>query len=116
MYFTARPWRLAIVIAFCAIADVAAQQAPPDAQAQTAQQQPAAAKEQIVKPPVAPQVPEGFQLNQLQQTALDTVLNAWQQQSATVKTFRCTFQRWEYDVVFGPKDKNKEIPLYKNLG
>src|SRR6476646_6623942 len=108
MHFSARPWRLAIVISFSAIADVAAQQPAPDPQGvqpQTAQQQPAAVQQPIVQPPIAPQVPDGFQLNQLQQTALDTVLNAWQQQNATIKTFRCTFQRWEYDVVFGPKDK-----------
>jgi len=119
MYFIARPRRLAIVIAFCTVADVAAQQPAPNQQGvqpQTAQQQPAAAQQQIVQPPIAPQVPNGFQLNQLQQTALDAVLDAWQQQSATVKTFRCTFQRLEYDVVFGPKSKDKDIPLYQNVG
>jgi TIGR03009 family protein len=115
MYFIARPWRLAVVTLLCASADVAAQQPAPgqqDAQAQTAPQQPAAPAQQ----PIEPQVPAGFQLNTLQQAGLDTVLNAWQKQSATVKTFRCSFQRWEYDVVFGPKDKDKDIPLYKNIG
>src|SRR3954452_23368760 len=114
MHFSARPWRLAIVISLCAITDVAAQQSAPDQQGvqpQTAQQQPAAVQQPIVQPPVAPQVPNGFQLNQLQQTALDTVLNAWQQQSAKIKTFQCSFERWEYDPFFGPQGN---IPLYKN--
>jgi TIGR03009 family protein len=116
MDFTARPRRLAIVIAFCAVAEVAAQQPAPNqegVQPQTTQQQPAATQQPIVQPPVAPQVPNGFQLNQLQQTALDAVLDAWQQKSKTVKTFQCSFQRWEYDAVFGP---NNNVPLYKNLG
>jgi TIGR03009 family protein len=117
MYFTARPWRLAIVIVLCVVADAAAQQTAPQqpgVQPQPVGQQPLA--QAPVQPPVTPQVPPGFQLNALQQAGLDAVLDAWQKESATVKTFRCTFQRWEYDVVFGPKDKNKDIPLYKNLG
>jgi TIGR03009 family protein len=116
MSFAARPWRLAIVIAFSAIADVTAQQPAPDQQGvqlQTAQQQPAPIQQPIVQPPVAPQVPEGFQLNQLQQTALNTVLDAWQQENAKIKTFQCSFERWEYDPVFGPQGN---IPLYKNKG
>jgi hypothetical protein len=75
MHFTARPRRLAIVIAFCAVTDVAAQQPAPnqqDVQPQTAQQQPAGVQQPNVQPPAVPQVPDGFQLNPLQQTALDT--------------------------------------------
>jgi TIGR03009 family protein len=117
MYFIARPWRLAIAIVLCTVAEAAAQQPTPgqqDAQTQTAQQQAAAAQQLIaLAPPAAPEVPKGFQLNQLEQTALDTVLNSWQQKNKNIKTFQCSFQRWEYDPVFGP---NNNIPLYKNVG
>ncbi len=114
MCFTAHHVLLAIVIAFCAVSEAGAQQSAPDQQgAQTAQQQPATVQQQIVQPPVAPQVPAGFQLNQLQQAALNAVLDSWQQQSAKIKTFQCSFERWEYDPVFGPQGN---IPLYKNKG
>ncbi len=117
MSFIARHRLLAIVIVLSVVAEAAAQQAAPQQQGvqlapadqQTAQQPP-------VQAPAVPQVPQGFQLNQLQQAALDAVLNSWQQQSAKISTFSCSFQRWEYDVVFGPSAKDKEIPLYKNLG
>jgi TIGR03009 family protein len=120
MYFTARSWRLAIVIAFGAIADVAAQQAAPDQQGvppQGVAQQPAQ-QQALAPPPAAIQPPQGFQLNQLEETALNTVLTAWQQNNATMSTFSCSFDRYEYDNVFGPpKAKDgKDVPLYKNVG
>jgi TIGR03009 family protein len=75
------------------------------------QQQPAV---QAAAPPLAPvQAPSGFALNALQQAALDQVLMAWQQQSAAVNTFKCDFERWEYNLVFGP---DRDIPLNKNKG
>src|SRR5688572_16441578 len=79
---------------------------------------PAAAQQQAALPQVEqqqappPQAPPGFQLNQLQQAFLNQVLDAWQLESGKIVTFKCSFQRWEYDVAFGPKDKN--IPLNKN--
>lgn len=119
MCSTARHRLVAVVIVLCVAADVVAQQTAPQQQAaeqpQAAGQQPIL-QQPAVQQPVAPQVPVGFQLNALQQSALDAVLNSWQQKSATVSTFSCSFQRWEYDVVFGPKSKDKEIPLYKNVG
>lgn len=121
MYFTARRRFVVIAIVLCATRDMAAQQAAPDQQGgqqPTAQQQPAALGQPVVQPPAAPQPPPGFQLNQLQETALNTVLTAWQQNNAAMNTFSCSFDRFEYDNVFGPpKTKDgREVPLYKNVG
>ena len=64
---------------------------------------------QAAAPPQAPaQAPAGFALNALQQAELDQVLIAWQQQSAKINTFKCDFERWEYNLVFGP---SRDIPL-----
>src|SRR3954469_16006833 len=51
-----------------------------------AQQAPAAAVQQVPGP---------FQLNVLQQAALDQALNAWQKSSGNISTFQCAFERWE---------------------
>jgi TIGR03009 family protein len=59
------------------------------------------------------QVPAGFQLNALQQARLDQVLEAWQAESGRVVTFKCSFERWEYNVAFGP---GQQIPLNKDKG
>lgn len=98
------------VLLFCVVsaATAAAQQqlAP-----QAVQQQPPV---QAAAAPQAPvQAPAGFALNALQQAQLDQVLMAWQQQSAKVNTFKCDFERWEYNLVFGP---DRDIPLNKNKG
>src|SRR5262249_6732783 len=122
MYFTARRWRYAVVIGLCAAGEAVAQQAAPQQPGvqqaidpQTAQQSAAGAVQQQQPPqnPIVPQVPNGFQLNTLQQTALDAVLTSWQANSAAITTFQCKFERWEYDPVFGPQGN---IPLYKNKG
>ncbi len=63
--------------------------------------------------PVAPRVPPQFRLNQLEQAYLDQVLNTWQQQSDKILTFKCPFQRWEYNAAFGP---GPNIPLNKDKG
>ncbi|HEX5472513.1 MAG TPA: hypothetical protein VFW73_11530 [Lacipirellulaceae bacterium] len=60
------------------------------------------------------QVPKDFQLNVLQQGELDQVLYAWQKASGQIITFQCDFQRWEYNVAFGPQ--NRDLPLNKNKG
>lgn len=44
-----------------------------------------------------------FTLNPQEQKALDDVLNYWEQRSESIKRYRCKFQRWEYDTVFGPR-------------
>jgi len=135
---TARNGLAAIVINLGVAAIAVSQQAAPgqpDAQPQTVQQliapggqtapgQAPAGQQPLGQPigqqsiaPQPPQPPPGFQLNQLQQTALDTVLNAWQQNNAGIKTFSCPFQRLEYDPVFGPKAQDgKAAPLYQNDG
>ncbi len=77
------------------------------------QQQPGAAPQPA---PVAAQVPQEFQLNQLQQGELDQVLGAWQVASSKISTFKCSFKRWEYDVAFGPTINGRMEPLNKNLG
>lgn len=115
MYFTARPWRLATVAVLCAVADATAQQAAPV--------QPLAqpvAPRQLLMAQVAPQqpvavpVPPGFQLNALEQPLLDSVLDKWQLENGKIITFKCSFERWEYDVAFGPN--NNQDPLNKNTG
>src|SRR4051794_7808752 len=120
MYFIARRRLVVIAIILLTSSDMAAQQPALDQQGgqQPAAQQPAALGQPVVQPPAAPQPPRDFQLNQLQETALDTVLTAWQQNNAAMKTFSCSFDRFEYDNVFGPpKTKDgREVPLYKNVG
>jgi TIGR03009 family protein len=41
------------------------------------------------------------------QKFLDDVLKFWEERSKKVERYRCTFQRWDYDVVFGPRDTFK---------
>jgi TIGR03009 family protein len=42
-----------------------------------------------------------------EQRRLDDVLRAWERRSQSIVRYRCTFQRWEYDPVFGPRDTCK---------
>jgi TIGR03009 family protein len=60
-----------------------------------------------------PQVPPQFQLNAIEEAFLDQVLEAWERESAKVVTFRCDFERWEYNPAFGP---GPGIPLNKDKG
>jgi TIGR03009 family protein len=74
------------------------------------------APQQLNQPAVVAQLaaaPPGFQLNQLQQANLDVVLNAWQAESNKINTFRCAFERLEYDPAFGPAPN---VPLFWNTG
>ncbi|HVT30211.1 MAG TPA: hypothetical protein VHE81_19520 [Lacipirellulaceae bacterium] len=112
MHFVAR--RRHLLIAVFVLSQVAA------ASAQTAPPQPVAAP-QGASAPVAQQqqqliaqIPPGFQLNALQQAQLDQMLDAWQKASRQILTFQCDFERWEYNVAFGPQNKN--LPLNKNKG
>lgn len=53
--------------------------------------------------------PKGFDLTEGQQKLLDQILLKWEAQSDKVKTYSCTFTRWEYDQVYGnPADKMKK--------
>jgi len=74
-------------------------------------QQPAAAPVQAA--PQAPQAPPKFQLNAIEQAFLDQVLDAWELESGKIITFRCAFERWEYNAAFGP---GPDIPLNKDKG
>jgi len=46
--------------------------------------------------------PSWIPLNPKQQEYLDQLLDYWEFKSSQVKRYRCKFQRWEYDPVFGP--------------
>jgi len=43
-----------------------------------------------------------FTLDTQQQKAVDDVLKFWEKQTKRILRYRCQFQRWEYDPVFGP--------------
>jgi TIGR03009 family protein len=102
----------AIILSICvSIAGTAAGQQQALAPQAVRQQQPPV---QAAAPPqAAAQAPAGFALNALQQAQLNAVLAAWQQESAKINTFKCDFERWEYNLVFGPSG---DIPLNKNKG
>lgn len=50
-----------------------------------------------LEPPFGPLTPE-------HQKYLDEILGFWEHRSSQIERYRCKFQRWEYDPVFGPKD------------
>ncbi len=58
----------------------------------------------IVQSKIEPRVPDWIPLNARHQEYLDQVLGYWEKKSDQIKRYRCTFKRWEYDPVFGPKD------------
>jgi TIGR03009 family protein len=41
-------------------------------------------------------------LTKAQQKELDELLAKWEERSGKIERFRCKFERWEYDPVFGP--------------
>jgi TIGR03009 family protein len=92
---------------------MAQQQVPQGVPQQQAATQPLLPKQAAPQQPAPLQVPQGFTLNALEQTALDQVLDAWQAQSGKINTFKCSFERWEYNVAFGP---GQNIPLSKDKG
>ena len=52
----------------------------------------------------APRQPTWYPLASNVQQWVDEVLLAWEQTSEKVVTYKCKFQRWEFDPVFGPKE------------
>lgn len=54
-----------------------------------------------------------FHLTQEEAAQLDQVLEHWQSASDKIKSFKCPFERWVYDEVFGP---GSEIPMTKSVG
>jgi TIGR03009 family protein len=71
----------------------------PAVRPRTAQPAPAALQQ-----PPQPRMP--FQLSADEQIRLDKLLQAWEKQSDTVKSFKCKFTRWDYDTTFGPKNND----------
>ncbi|MFO7903653.1 MAG: TIGR03009 domain-containing protein, partial [Pirellulaceae bacterium] len=54
-----------------------------------------------------PRAPSWVPLNPSQQRYLDQLLDYWEHKSSQIERYRCKFRRWEYDPVFGPKEKFK---------
>jgi TIGR03009 family protein len=75
-----------------------AQQPPPPQQGQQPPQRVAVAAPAAQQP--APLTPE-------QQAALDQLLAAWETRNAAVRTWACTFHKWEYNA-WSPADANGE--------
>jgi TIGR03009 family protein len=56
---------------------------------------------------LAPMAPTWIPLTPTHQAYLEQILAYWEQKSSQTDRYRCTFKRWEYDPVFGPKDTFK---------
>ncbi|WP_428308825.1 TIGR03009 domain-containing protein [Lacipirellula sp.] len=54
-----------------------------------------------------------FILTELEKAEVFRILDMWEKSSADVKTFNSSFERWEYDAVFGP---GADIPMIKAKG
>ena len=80
---------IALACAACGSGAAVRGQAPP--------QQPRVA---AVAPPAAPQPPA---LSPQEQAALDQLLAAWEARNAAVRTWSCTFRKWEYNA-WSPAD------------
>ena len=65
-------------------------------QSQSPQQRPQAERVAAVPGQAGPQQPPA--LSPEQQAALDRLLVAWEQRSAAVRTWSCTFYKWEYNA------------------
>lgn len=70
-------------------------------------QQPGAAPAAAKPPAAAPPVQQPPQLTPEQQAALDQLLAAWETRNAAVRTWSCTFHKWEYNA-WGPVDAGGE--------
>jgi len=68
--------------------------------------QPGAQQQDNRQPPSGdgPLIPCPWQpLARAQQQSLDALMKAWEQHSSEIKRYKCSFERWEYDPIFGPK-------------
>ena len=90
---------VAVTWAGAARGQAVAPRLPAAPQQQVAQPQPPAA------PPAAPRQPPT--LSPQEQAALDQLLAAWEARSAAVKTWSCTFRKWEYNA-WSPADAQGE--------
>ncbi len=99
---------IGIALAVLLQASQAAAQQP--GRAITQPQQPGGANPQGGVPQVqlaAPLAPAWAPLSETHQKYVDQILQYWEFKSNQVERYRCTFKRWEYDPVFGPKDTFK---------
>lgn len=62
---------------------------------------------QQAAPAAAPAAPQPPQLTPEQQAALDQLLAAWETRNAAVRTWSCTFHKWEYNA-WSPADAGGE--------
>jgi TIGR03009 family protein len=46
-------------------------------------------------------------LTRQEQQQLDQLMQTWEKHSSKIERYRCKFERWEYDPIFGPKDPTK---------
>jgi TIGR03009 family protein len=81
---------------------------------------PATVQGQVAAPPVAaPQPPPAAAqppaLSPQEQAALDRLLAAWEARSAAVKTWSCTFHKWEYNA-WSPADEKGERLAFAESG
>ena len=65
-------------------------------------------------PGIAPQTAAPFQLSPQEQANLDRLLADWQEKSSRIKTLRCTFQRWEYDLVLNTVKNSRGELKYRS--
>ena len=119
MYFTVRRrWRLATVIVLCAVADVAAQQPAPDQQGVQPQSAAAAAGGRSAADRTAagrrPASAAASSSTSCEQTALDTVLNAWQQEQCGNQHFQLLISSAGNTTMFSVPEQQCKYPLYKN--
>lgn len=63
-------------------------------------------------PAFSKEIPAPFTLTAEQQKDVDRLLDRWEQWNAGITTFRCSFKRWTYNVVFAGPDK----PQYVEAG
>jgi TIGR03009 family protein len=76
------------------------------ASGQVPARRPAAASNPAAPPPAdgPPQPPNWYPLSEATQKFVDDVLAHWEQTSNKVEYYECTYQKWHFDPIFGPKD------------
>ena len=79
------------------------------ASAQQVPQQPANPGQPAAGP--GPVAGAPFQLTPAHEAFVDQVLRAWEQESGKIKTFKCPFDHFKYEVAL-----SKDIPAYRNKG
>lgn len=84
--------------------------AAPLAQVANLPQQPGQPAQQVTpQQPMGPPRP----ITDVEQQFVDQILLMWETESAKINNFNSRFERWEYDMVFGP---GLQIPFIKSVG